>query len=298
VKQRLARLTQGELMVLIAGLLLIVDLLFLPWHSIPVSDRDLRVLESRGIFVDTTYTAVQGSNVGYGVAAVLLTAVVFAVTRRMAPERRALALLGLAEQLVDLAVPVDVEVDHVRGAADASVTLLEYGDFECPHCGEAEPAARAELADDQDLRFVWRHLPLPDVHPRAQLAAEAAEAAGEQDRFWEMHDVLMDHQEALTPRDLLGYADDLGLDVDRFRESLGRHEHVDRVARDVASADSSGVSGTPTFFVNGRRHHGAYDEESLRRAIKVARARQSASLGAGRRQAQPRSETGPSPCGT
>jgi predicted DsbA family dithiol-disulfide isomerase len=96
-----------------------------------------------------------------------------------------------------------------------------------------------------------------------------------------MHDVLMDHQQALTPRDLLRYAAELGLDVDRFQESLRRHQHVDRVARDVASADSSGVSGTPTFFVNGRRHHGAYDEESLRRAIKVARARRTAGLEAG-----------------
>ena len=206
--------------------------------------------------------------------AVLLTAVVFALTRRLPYERRARALLGDAEQLVDLSVPVDPERDHVRGAVHASVTLVEYGDFECPHCGAAEPAARAELADDQDLRFVWRHLPLSDVHPRAQLAAEASEAAGEQGRFWEMHDLLLDRQEHLTPRDLMAYAAELGLDVDRFGEDLFTHRYAERIDRDLVSADESGVSGTPTFFVNGRRHHGAFDVASLRKAVMVARAQQ------------------------
>ena len=210
--------------------------------------------------------------------AVALTWVVFRATRRLPPARRARALLGTSRQLVDLADPVDPAVDHVRGATRASVTLVEYGDFECPNCGEAEPSARAELADDQDLRFVWRHLPLTDVHPRAELAAEAAEAAGSQGRFWEMHDLLLDHQEDLTPRDLVGYAERLGLDTDAFLDELRHHVHADRVALDVASADRSGVSGTPTFFVNGRRHHGAYDAASLRAAIKVARVRRAAGL--------------------
>src|SRR3954452_21847514 len=213
------------------------------------------------------------------VVSVLLTAAVFRLTRRMPPERRVRALLGRAEQLVDLAVPVDPERDHIRGSLDGRVTLVEYGDFECPHCGEAEAAARGELAEDSDLRFVWRHLPLTDVHPRAQLAAEASEAAAAQGAFWEMHDLLLDRQNHLTARDLVGYAEELGLDTERFHRDLKRHCHAARVDQDLDSADRSGVSGTPTFFVNGRRHHGAYDLESLRHAVKVARARDAAGLG-------------------
>jgi protein-disulfide isomerase len=120
---------------------------------------------------------------------------------------------------------------------------------------------------------VWRHLPLNDVHPRAQLAAEAAEAAAEQDAFWEMHDLLLSRQDALSPRDLTEYAGQLGLDVERFREDLRTHAGAGRVAEDVDSADLSGVSGTPTFFVNGRRHHGAYDIGTLSAAVRAAKAR-------------------------
>ena len=213
-----------------------------------------------------------------GAMSVLLTVLVFRATRRMPVERRVPALLGRAEQLVDLAVPVDPERDHVRGSLDGHVTLVEYGDFECPHCGEAEAAARQELASDADLRFVWRHLPLTDVHPRAQLAAEASEAAAVQGRFWEMHDLLLDRQDRLTPQDLVGYAEELGLDVERFHRDLKRHCHAARVDQDLDSADQSGVSGTPTFFVNGQRHHGSYDLASLRAAVKVARAREAAGL--------------------
>ncbi len=210
---------------------------------------------------------------------VLLTAAVFRLTRRMPPERRVRALLGRAEQLVDLAVPVDPERDHIRGSLEGRVTLVEYGDFECPHCGEAEAAARRELAEDSDLRFVWRHLPLTDVHPRAQLAAEASEAAAAQGAFWAMHDLLLDRQDHLTAQDLVRYAEELGLDAERFHHDLKRHSHAARVDQDLDSADQSGVSGTPTFFVNGRRHHGAYDLVSLRHAVKVARARDAAGLG-------------------
>ena len=99
--------------------------------------------------------------------------------------------------------PVDPERDHIRGPADAPVTLVEYGDFECPYCGQAEPVVRELLADDDDLRYVWRHLPLTDVHPHAQLAAEAAEAAAAQGAFWEMHDLLLAHQDELQPADLM-----------------------------------------------------------------------------------------------
>jgi protein-disulfide isomerase len=170
-------------------------------------------------------------------------------------------------------VPVDPERDHIRGPHVAPVTLLEYGDFECPFCGRAEPVVREVLADFADIRYVWRHLPLSDVHPNAQLAAEAAEAAGRQGSFWEMHDLLLDHQDALSPRDLLGYAEKLGLDVERFHHDMREGHGARQVREDVDSADRSGVTGTPTFFINGRRHHGAYDIETLSRAVRAAGAR-------------------------
>jgi len=202
-----------------------------------------------------------------------LTWLVFRVTAALPKPARVRALLGGGEELVDLVVPVDVERDHLRGPLDAPVTLVEYGDFECPHCGQAEPAVRELLLEAGDVRYVWRHLPLTDVHPRAQLAAEAAEAAGEQDAFWAMHDLLFRHQDALTPRDLVGYAGELGLDVERFAADLRRHVGAARVASDLESADLSNVSGTPTFFVNGRRHYGAYDLDALSTVVRTARAR-------------------------
>ena len=153
------------------------------------------------------------------------------------------------------------------------MTVVEYGDFECPYCGMAEPVVRELLADFGDVHYVWRHLPLSDVHPNAELAAEASEAASAQGRFWEMHDQLLDHQGELRPRDLHGYAARLGLDLERFEDDLRRHAHAPRVEEDVDSADASGVTGTPTFFVNGRRHDGAYDIDSLTAAVRAARAR-------------------------
>ena len=155
----------------------------------------------------------------------------------------------------------------------APVTVVEYGDFECPYCGQAEPVVRELLADYGDVRYVWRHLPLSDVHPHAQLAAEAAEAAAGQGAFWEMHDLLFEHQGALKPADLIRYAGQLGLDVPRFTADLRKHAGAGRVAEDVDSADLSGVSGTPTFFINGQRHHGAYDIEALSTAVRAAKAR-------------------------
>ncbi len=206
------------------------------------------------------------------VVAALLTWVVFRVTELLPGNRRERALLGDGEQIVDLAEPVDPERDHIRGPADASVTMVEYGDFQCPYCGQAEPEVRRLLVD-ADLRYVWRHLPLTDVHPQAQLAAEAAEAASEQGKFWEMHDLLLDRQEHLRIADLLDYARDLGLDTDRFHDDVVSRSHAARIAADVESADLSGVSGTPTFFVNGVRHFGAYDVESLKAAVHTARVR-------------------------
>lgn len=201
-----------------------------------------------------------------------LTWIAFRVIARIPAPARARQLGRTADQIVDLAAEVDPERDHVRGAADAAVTLVEYGDFECPYCARAEPMIRAVLAgEDAGLRFVFRHLPLNDVHPRAQLAAEASEAAADQGAFWEMHDLLFGRQDALSPRDLAGYAEELGLDVERFSEDLRRRRHAGRIREDVAGADRSGVSGTPTFFVNGLRHHGAYDAEGLATAVRLAR---------------------------
>ncbi|MFC7845567.1 Na+/H+ antiporter NhaA [Streptomyces sp. NPDC057382] len=196
---------------------------------------------------------------------------VSAVIGLLPAARRARALLGDADPLTDLAVPVDLRHDRIRGPESAVVTVVEYGDFECPYCGQAEPVIRDLLGDETDVRYVWRHLPLTDVHPNAQLAAEASEAAARQGRFWEMHDLLLRRQDALGGRDLLRYAGELGLDVARFRRDLEAGQGARRVAEDVDSADLSGVSGTPTFFVNGRRHHGAYDTGALKRAVQRAR---------------------------
>lgn len=202
----------------------------------------------------------------------LLSLLVFRVARLLPEATRARQLGATAHALIDLADDVDASRDHVRGAPDASVTLVEYADFECPFCGRAEPAIRELLAEQGDgLRYVFRHLPLHDVHPRAQLAAEAAEAAGVQGAFWELHDLLFEHQDALTPQDLRRYASQLGLDVGRFESDLYAHAHEQRVEDDIASADASGVSGTPSFFVNGRRHHGAYDLAALTAAVAAAR---------------------------
>ena len=226
-----------------------------------------------------------------GVIASALTWVVYSITSRLPAARRSRALLGDADQLVDLQEPVDPERDHLRGAAvgrdgEAVVTLVEYGDLQCPFCGQAEPVVR-ELMADLDLRYVWRHLPLTDVHPQAQLAAEASEAAHAQGRFWDMHDLLLTRQEHLRMADLLGYAKDLGLDTDRFLDDVMSHRFAERIERDVSSADLSGVSGTPTFFVNGQRHYGAYDIHSLKVAIKTARERGRIRAGAAPTEALP-----------
>ena len=203
-----------------------------------------------------------------------LTWLLSTATKKLPRKARIRALLGTPDLIVDLAEPFDPERDHVRGPVEAPVTVVEYGDFECPYCGQAEPVVRELLRDFGDVTYVWRHLPLNDVHPNAQQAAEASEAAAEQGAFWEMHDLLLDHQDALGFDDLLGYAEQLGLDVARFEEDLRTRAGARRVAEDGDSADLSGVSGTPTFFINGIRHYGAYDIATLSGAVKTARARE------------------------
>jgi Na+/H+ antiporter NhaA len=206
-------------------------------------------------------------------AASALTWIIFQVVNKLPIRTRLRALLGTAEVITDLVVPVNPARDHLRGPEKAPVTVVEYGDFECPYCGQAEPAVRKLLRDFGDVRYVWRHLPLNDVHPEAQLAAEATEAAARQGAFWDMHDRLFDHQDALSARDLIGHAAALGLDTERFATDLRKHVGMAHVNEDVDSADLSGVSGTPTFFINGKRHYGAYDIENLSRAVKLAAAR-------------------------
>ncbi|HEY2201647.1 MAG TPA: Na+/H+ antiporter NhaA [Solirubrobacteraceae bacterium] len=211
--------------------------------------------------------------------ATLLSAGVFGVVKALPGRVRARQIGATAEDILDLSDDVDAERDHIRGPDDAPVTLVEYGDFECPYCGQAESVIRELVSSfGDDIRYVWRHLPLNDVHPNAQLAAEASEAAAAQGSFWEMHDTLLRHQGDLGPSDIRDYARQLGLDGNRISEELRRREYAPRVSEDVASADESGVSGTPTFFVNGRRHYGAYDVGTLTQTVQAARRR--ARLGA------------------
>ena len=192
-------------------------------------------------------------------------------------------MLGRAEArtsrpLSDLTDRVDPGRDHFRGPADAPVTLVEYGDYECPHCGRAAPVV-AELLTrfPNQLRFVFRHLPLTDVHPNAALAAQAAEAAGAQGRFWEMHDLLFAHQDDLDPHDLSRYAGELDLDVAAFTDDLRSGRFGPHVAQDVNSAEEAGVAGTPSFFVNEVRYRGAYDVETMatlvRRVLRLVEGR-------------------------
>lgn len=218
------------------------------------------------------------AKIGILVAAVVSPLIGWAFFRgtRLLPEHVRIRQLGrVAETIVDLVDDVDPDRDHIRGAPNATVTVVEYGDFECPYCGQAEPAVQALLAheanDPDGVRHVFRHLPLTDVHPHAQLAAEAAEAAGAQGAYWPMHDRLFAHQDALTARDLLDHAEVLGLDVERFRADLRHRTFQARVGDDIEGAGASGVSGTPTFFINGRRHRGVYDEATLVAAVETAR---------------------------
>ena len=194
--------------------------------------------------------------------------------RRIPDSLRARQIAATAEDLLDLAADVDPEHDHIRGSDAALVTLVEYGDYECPYCGQAERVIRELLGSfGKELRYVWRHLPLNDVHLFAQMAAEAAEAAAAQGRFWDMHDRLLDNQDKLRIPDLVEHARALGLDVERFEGELRGRDYAPRIAEDVASADESGVAGTPTFFINGRRHYGAYDSQTLTAAVKAAQTR-------------------------
>ena len=169
-----------------------------------------------------------------------------------------------------LTVPVGPD-DWSDGPDDAPVTFVEYGDFECPHCASMEPVLQElrRLAGP-GMRFVYRHFPLTSSHPHAQSAAEAAEAAGAQGAFWPMHDALFANQQALTDRDLVGYAAALGLDADAVATALASHTYEPNVREDFMSGVRSGVSGTPTFFINGVRYDGEFTLDALARAVQKA----------------------------
>jgi protein-disulfide isomerase len=161
--------------------------------------------------------------------------------------------------------------DHQQGPETAPVTLVEYGDYECPYCGEAYPIVKEiqrRLGDQ--LRFVFRNFPLTQSHPHAEHAAEAAEAAGAQEKFWQMHDYLFEHQQALDDGHLVHYAVALQLDQERFVREMTAHVYANRVREDFLSGVRSGVNGTPTFFINGVRHDDSYELETLLAAIEAA----------------------------
>lgn len=169
-----------------------------------------------------------------------------------------------------LMVPVSKQ-DHIQGNPNAPVTLIEYGDFECPYCGAAHKQINAlQRAAGDMMRFVFRHCPLTQVHPHAEPAARAAEAAGLQGKFWEMHDLLFENQKALEQENLLAYAEQLGCDLQRFMADVASPETVKRVRDDFMTGIRSGVNGTPTFFINGERFQGSGDYEQLWAAIKQA----------------------------
>ncbi len=170
---------------------------------------------------------------------------------------------------------VDETRDHIQGSAGAPVTLVQYGDYECPYCGEAYPIIK-EMQERMGarLRFVFRNFPISTSHPHAEHAAEAAEAADSQGRFWDMHDLLYERQRHLTDPDLHAYAEELGLDAERFDKEMTEHVHEPRVHDDFMSGVRSGVNGTPTFYINGVRHDDSYEPDVLLDALERAAGRQ------------------------
>ncbi len=176
-------------------------------------------------------------------------------------------------QTTRLAVPVGPH-DHMQGPKMAPLTLVEYGDYECPYSARAHLAVRAvQHRLGKQLRFVYRNFPLRTIHPHAELAAEVAEAAARdgEDRFWEMHDTLYENQHALEPHDLIHYAIAIGLDPDRVTNELRQHVHEPRISAEFSGGVRSGVHSTPTFFINDELYEGRYDQATLTEALLRAR---------------------------
>ena len=177
----------------------------------------------------------------------------------------------MESEIVKLILPVTSDRDHIQGSSTAPVTLVEYGDYECPYCGQAYPMIKkVQRHLGNKLRFVFRNFPLTEIHPHAQHAAEAAEAAAVQDRFWEMHDYLYEHQQALDDKHLEKYADNLGLNLAKFNIDMSSHVHAGRIREDFLSGVRSGVNGTPTFYINAIRYNGSLDLETLLKALRSA----------------------------
>ena len=173
-----------------------------------------------------------------------------------------------------LTVPVNIGSDHIRGSINAPITIVEYGDYECPYTGMAYPIIKELMKQfGEQIYFVFRNFPLNDIHPHAQHAAEAAEAAAAQDKFWQMHDYLFEHQKALDDRHLLEYAQKVGLDVDKFRSEMSGHIYAPLVNKSLKSGIDSGVGGTPTFFINGQRYEDSWDLDTFASFIKSSLSR-------------------------
>lgn len=175
--------------------------------------------------------------------------------------------------MASLTLPVDSQRDHIEGPEAAPITLVEYGDYECPYCGAAYPTVKSLQAEFGDrLRFVFRNFPLTDMHPHAEHAAEAAEAASAQGKFWEMHDALYEHQRGLGDTKIKDLADSIGLHGTTILEQVHRQVFAGRIEEDFESGVESGVNGTPTFFINGQRFDGAWDNQSeFREALRAAK---------------------------
>ena len=168
------------------------------------------------------------------------------------------------KEIKKLTVPVNIGTDHIRGSVNAPITIVEYGDYECPYTAMAYPIVKEIIRQFGDkIYFVFRNFPLNDIHPHAQAAAEAAEAAAAQDKFWEMHDYLFEHQRALDDSHLLQYAEKVGLDIERFKNDISRHAYASLIEQSLKSGINSGVEGTPTFFINGVRYEDSWDLKTL-----------------------------------
>jgi protein-disulfide isomerase len=168
-----------------------------------------------------------------------------------------------------LTVPVTIGLDHIRGSVNAPITIVEYGDFECPYTGMAYPVIKELMRlFNEKIYFVYRNFPLNDIHPHAQHAAEAAEAAAAQDKFWQMHDYLFEHQKALGDHHLLEYAQKVGLNINRFKKEMSGHIYAPLINKSLKSGIDSGVEGTPTFFINGERYEDSWDLDTLSSFLK------------------------------
>ena len=173
------------------------------------------------------------------------------------------------EEVVKLTLPINSNRDHIQGPSIAPVTLLEYGDYQCPYCGQAYPIIKqVQNLLNGKLCFVFRNFPITQIHPHAQHAAEAAESAAANDKFWEMHDYLYEHQQALDDNHLEKYAGKLGLDITQFNHDMASHVYAQRVREDFLSGVRSGVNGTPTFYINGIRYNRSWDLETLLKTLR------------------------------